>query len=377
MRKASLKLLKPMIDKFQRVHEICEILKSIDYPLTVGFSGGKDSSAVVKLLWACARILKTDCPPLKIVYCDTEVENPVIDSHVKKTLRMLQAEANDNGIRISCEVIKPEIHRGFFVRIIGRGYPPPTNSFRWCTKDIRIRPFQLYLGSKNEVPWIAIGTRYGESAQRDRSLKKHEDSSSPSRFIQRQREGNRETRLLTPIIDFGTTDVWDILCEFKEPHAIDVTTLATLYKDGSGECPAIRDFKDKPCSKARFGCWTCTVVRNDKSAENLINSGYDELRPFFTFRSWLAEYRNDPNNRCSSRRNGRKGPGPFTISARHEIYSKIRDLECITNKTIINNIQSEYILYLINIDLSDQKYLASDPSALIGNFPLFSEMNPP
>ena len=360
------------IDHDQRVSQISDLIRGLEAPITIGFSGGKDSSAVVKLLWACAHQLKSECPTLKVVYCDTEVENPVIDAHVKATLSRLKDEAKSAKIDLRCNVIRPAIHQSFFVRIIGRGYPTPTNSFRWCTKDIRIRPFQSYLAGSNSPPLVAIGTRYGESAQRDRSLKKHTDERAESGFIQKQREGSKETKLLTPIIDYDTADVWELLCEFEGPYSIDVGALSKLYKDGSGECPAIRDFKDKPCSKARFGCWTCTVVRRDKSAEHMIESGYNELQPYFDVRSWLAEFRNDPQNRCSHRRNGREGPGPFTVAARHEILTRVLELEEKVGKKIIADAQLVEIKRLIASDLSDPKYLASDPS-LSGprQFPLF------
>ncbi len=358
----------------RRVDQICDLIRDIQTPISIGFSGGKDSSAVVKLLWSCALQLRSECPPLKVVYCDTEVENPIIDAHVKSTLGKIQSEAQQAGINLQCKVIKPSTHQAFFVRIIGRGYPTPTNSFRWCTKDIRIRPFQAYLKSSNTPPLVAIGTRFGESAQRDRSLRKHSEENAASAFIQRQREGSKETQLLTPIIDYDTADVWDLLCEFDGPKSIDVTALSKLYKDGSGECPAIRDFKDKPCSKARFGCWTCTVVRRDRSAEHMIESGYEELRPYFELRSWLSEFRNDPKNRCTSRRNGRVGPGPFTVAARHEILERVLNLEARVGRQIISEVQMREIRRLIESDLGDPEYVVSDSSLKDPySFPLFEK----
>jgi len=360
----------------RRVWQICELLKVIDSPISIGFSGGKDSSAVVKILWACAVRLGANSPPLKVVYCDTEVENPIIDAHAKNTLAKLEGEAADLGINLRSVVIRPEVHRAFFVRVIGRGYPTPTNSFRWCTKDLRIRPFHAYVAGAKGARLIAIGTRYGESAQRDRSLKQHADENAESMFIQRQREGLKETNLLTPIIDYNTSDVWDLLCELPYPEAIDVGSLAKLYRDGSGECPAVRDFRDKPCSKARFGCWTCTVVRRDRSAEHMIESGYDELVPFFEMRSWLAAFRNEPSNRCSARRNGSEGLGPCTVAARHEILERVLALEEKVGLQIITDEQFGEIRRLVYTDLNDEAYLAIDHSSRTGiSLPLFGNIS--
>lgn len=359
-------------DHQKRIDEICNAIREIDSTITIGFSGGKDSSAVVKILWACAKKLKSECPSIRVVYCDTEVENPIVDVHVKETLLRLREEAKSEGLDLDCEVIQPEPHRAFFVRIIGRGYPTPTNSFRWCTKDIRIRPFQAYLRGRNSQPTVAIGTRFGESAQRDRSLAKYQDENEENRFFQRQREGTLDIRLLTPIIDYATEDVWELLCEVDAPRAINVDVLSKLYKDGSGECPAIRDFKDKPCSKARFGCWTCTVVRRDRSAEHLIASGYEELKPYFELRRWLSEYRNDPQNRCIRRRNGREGPGPFTVAARHEIFERLLELESTVGKKVLSEDQIDLIKRLVASDLADPDYVSSDLSlGEAGRLPLF------
>jgi DNA sulfur modification protein DndC len=322
----------------------------------VGFSGGKDSSAVVKLLYTAAKKAPQKAPEVEVVYCDTGVENPVIDSHVKKVLRQLEQEARSGGVKFKSRIIEPELDQGFFVRLIGRGYPPPTNSFRWCTKDVRIRPFRRFLREQNEAALIAIGTRMGESRQRDRSLRK----SGTSGLYQRQRDGFAGAVLFTPVLDFDLFDVWEALVSLTEPRCISAERLSQLYKDGSGECPAIRDFKDKPCSRARFGCWTCTVVRRDRSAEGMIKQGYDELVPYLRFRQWLLDIRNNPQYRCRHRRNGQVGLGPFNLRARKMILGELEELEGYTRRPILRSEQRRRILELWELDLADERYLASE-----------------
>jgi len=326
----------------------------------IGFSGGKDSSAVVKLLYTARKECASAVCKFVVIYCDTGVENPIIDRHVKRTLVSLNEEARRDRLPFSCKVIEPAIDQSFFVRIIGRGYPPPTNSFRWCTTDIRIRPFQNFLKSSKGTTFIAIGTRIGESRQRDRSLKKSIDFGSVNKFYQRQREGFPGAVLFTPIIDFGVEDVWETLVELEFPKSICATTLAKLYRDGSGECPTVRDFKDKPCSRARFGCWTCTVVRRDKSAERMIQEGHSELVPYFRFRQWLSDIRNDPKFRCRYRRNGELAPGPFNLEARQVILAALNRLEIETNQSILNSQQRARITQLWNLDRQSDQYLSSE-----------------
>jgi DNA sulfur modification protein DndC len=342
----------------KRLRYIEEQFKNFPNVVYIGFSGGKDSSAVVKLLYNAAKARPENTRRFVVVYCDTGVENPVIDRYARATLSSLEAEALDDGLPFECRIIEPEVDRSFFVRIIGRGYPPPTNSFRWCTTDIRIRPFQHFLRSQSGSTLIAIGTRMGESQQRDRSLRRSVDFDIQTTFYQKQRDGFPGAILFTPIIDFDLGDVWQTLVDLEAPRSINAEILARIYKDGSGECPTIRDFKDKPCSKARFGCWTCTVVRRDRSAERMIATGYEELLPFNRFRQWLLSIRNDPRNRCKRRRNGSEGLGPFTLRARAMILTALGALEFETGRQILSPEQRRRIEELWQLDSSSAEYFA-------------------
>lgn len=344
------------VDHDKRISELSALLRKINSPIYIGYSGGKDSSAVVSLIWRCLQTRQVTDTPVTIVYCDTQVENPIIDHHAKSSLKRIAREARSHGLEIRSKIIQPRIDQGFFVRIIGRGYPTPTNSFRWCTTDIRIRPLRHFLARRRHATWIAIGTRWGESQQRDRALERFVSSKRGEKFIQRQREGFPNASLITPIIDYGVDDVWELLCEGRGPKAIDPFSLAKLYKDASGECPTLRDFKDKPCSKSRFGCWTCTVVRRDRSAQNLITAGYNELEPLSRFRDWLIEMRNDPAMRCKRRRNGSEGLGPFTIEARRLLLSGLTQLERDTGRTILTLEQRAMIRTLIESDRRSVRY---------------------
>lgn len=124
-------------------------------------------------------------------------------------------------------------------------------------------------------------------------------------------------------MDYSIEDVWETLIELPLPKSIDVVKLAQLYRDASGDCPFIREFKGAPCGRGRFGCWTCTVVRQDYAVKSLIQEGHIQLRPLFNFRNWLGSYRDIPNSRCSKRRNGSLGPGPFTLHARGVIFDNL------------------------------------------------------
>lgn len=343
-----------LTDKLGRaVTEIKNVLSSWRGPIVIAYSGGKDSSAVIKLLFYALAELN-ERPSLQIVYCDTGVENPVLSTFVFKTLAGLTDEIAKAGFSDSIHILAPEIHRRYFVRIIGRGYPPPTQFFRWCTKDLRIRPVQAHIKNLGEDALVVVGTRAGESAQRDRAL--GDESTRIRPYIRPQIDGALKTHLYSPIIDFDLTDVWESLTEISFPTSIDIEKLVSIYRGGGGECPTIRETNDKPCASARFGCWTCTVVRRDRSAENMIESGYEFLRPYHRFRSWLLEMRNNPSMRCKRRRSGAFGLGPFTLDARMLILEKLFELERAVDLKILSNDERCEIDRLWELDRNSIRY---------------------
>ena len=65
----------------------------------------------------------------------------------------------------------------------------------------------------------------------------------------------------------------------------------SLYADAdSGECPFAgihAGGQTQSCGNSRFGCWVCTVVKEDKSLNGFIKSGHRELIPLAEFRKWL------------------------------------------------------------------------------------------
>lgn len=341
-----------------KIEEVIRTLRSWDGPIVVAYSGGKDSSVVVKLVFAALLKEPSLGPKITFIYCDTEVENPIIDSFVKATLKQLSRELAARDLQSKVQILKPRLDQSFFVRIIGRGYPPPTTFFRWCTTDLRIRPVQQFLKDAGPNNLVVVGMRWGESRQRDRSMAKHGTEQSGSAVIQKQRGAGSTAHLYMPIANFDLADVWSALHDLEAPISIDVFRLAQLYREGSGECPVVREMNDKPCARARFGCWSCTVVRKDRSSENLLQAGYYGLQPYTDFRKWLIEFRQDPAKRCQGRRNGSVGLGPFTLSARREILDRLELLEHQVDAQILSLEQRNYIAELWKEDALSPKYQA-------------------
>jgi DNA sulfur modification protein DndC len=323
----------------------------------VGFSGGKDSTAVLKIIISAYKAVRRPPQKLDIIYCDTGVESILLDRYVKGVLKRLRTELRSTDIPANVKILRAPVSDRFFVKIIGRGYPPPTNSFRWCTKNLRIRPVSKYLKSASEDDAVVVlGMRENESEQRRRSVTK-----SGGTVWQTQREGKQSRRIFLPILNFELTDVWDAVYLVKHPRSIDPTALDRLYRNGSEECPVIKPPSAPPCASGRFGCWTCTVVRRDRSAEAAIASGTKELQPYLDFRNWLAEIRNDYSKRWPERRSGQPQPGPFTISARKEILRTLSRLERRTGHRLLTPSERAAIGLLWQRDVLIERELGIQP----------------
>jgi DNA sulfur modification protein DndC len=322
-------------------------------PWFLGYSGGKDSSALLKLVFIALLHVKPRRKPVTVVYCDTGVDIPVIRNLAVGTLHDISIEAEEYGIPIRVKCVSPELKNRYFVKVIGRGYPPPSNKFRWCTDRLRIGPVNQVLntvpGNRNTV---LLGIRRGESVERDRTISKH-DTGTGHYF----RHSSNNSLIYSPIVDYSVEEIWNTLTFNVVPNSIDVGKLWTLYQDSSGECPIIRDPKGSPCGKGRFGCWTCTVVRKDRAVRNLVREGYTELAPLFHFRNWLAQVRDDPEYRCKKRRNGMPGPGPFTLAARQEILDKLLEAQTLSGLPLATEEELEYITQLWDLDRNSPAYL--------------------
>jgi DNA sulfur modification protein DndC len=74
--------------------ELKQALTGVASPWYLGFSGGKDSTAVLKLLWAAQeRVPAGDRREVTLVYCDTGVDIPLIARFVLGNLERLREEA--------------------------------------------------------------------------------------------------------------------------------------------------------------------------------------------------------------------------------------------------------------------------------------------
>lgn len=324
------------------IDEIKYVYQSDDRPWVIGFSGGKDSTAVVELVYRMLLELP-DWQRHKRVYVvssDTRIENPLIKMYLKKINTMIGEAAERDGLPITTAMVMPPAENSFWANIIGRGLPTPriNGTFRWCTDRLKINPSANYIRDvikrEGREVVVLLGVRKAESIARKRRIEGRELA---NRLMNRH-ETIRDAYVYNPIVELTTDDVWDVLLRLdggKTPWGSDNNELAALYAGGdSGECPFAgiqAGGQTQTCGNSRFGCWVCTVVKEDKSLNAFIKSGHRELIPLAEFRTWLMSIRDDDDKREKKRRNGtvyktktgEMGYGPFTWEARKLILARL------------------------------------------------------
>ena len=282
-------------------------------PWIIGFSGGKDSTVLLMLTWIAMQELKEDRKPLRrrvyVVCNDTMVENPVIEEYVSTVLLKIGDAAREQMMPIQVVTTTPQLEDTFWSCVIGKGYPVPNNSFRFCTEKMKIKPTSKFITDQvvaDGEAIVLVGTRLTESQQRERSIRRHE--------IKGHRLSkhplNPNTFTYAPIKELMLEEVWWIINSIPSPWGFDNQILFNIYLDASAddyECPTVvADDSHRSCGQSRFGCWICTVVKEDKSMSSLIKNGVDWMKPLLEFRNRLVENRNVSELRCDTRRNGQR-----------------------------------------------------------------------
>lgn len=300
-----------------RIAEVQYLYQRENQPWVVAFSGGKDSHALLTLIYFAILGLSPEqrSQPVYVVFCDTLAEAP---PYLKKVMTVINAVGNQakrDKLPIYTKVIKPRPTDTFWARLLGRGYPAPNlKTNRWCTDKIKLQPFRDFVKGffKNgEDPIVVIGSRSEESKNREQIIEKYHGSNS---YFD---ASDPNYRRYAPIKDWSVQNVWQVLGQHIAPGQYDFLgpwgspwgtsniSLVELYDSTNstgGECPLVQTNATPGCGKSRFGCWSCTVVTKDKAIDGLIANGEKWLESLAEFRNKLhrttdpavkAKYRND------------------------------------------------------------------------------------
>ena len=334
------------VDELQIIREhIKKVYIELRRPFIIGFSGGKDSTMTLQLVWEALRELNpSDLKnPVHVISTDTLVETPFFISHINDSLDKINSSAIKQQLPITAHKLIPEFNNSFWVNLIGKGYPAPSQTFRWCTDRMKIKPVNKFIQenvqtSKEVV--VVLGARKDESISRAQVIENKEKNASQLGLT--MHPDLMGTLVYTPISELKTDKVWLYLNMTENPWGADNKILQSMYQIGSDdtECPTVVDDKTSSCGNSRFGCWVCTVVSKDTSMENVVKEdGNEWMQRLLNFRNMLKEtikVENKSKYRSHKRRNGsislvRDGSkiayGPYKFEYRKRFLEEILDIQ--------------------------------------------------
>ena len=284
-----------------------------DIPWVIGYSGGKDSTATLQLVWLAIEELSAkqlkNAKKIHVINTDIMVESPVISKWVRDSLEIMDIRAEQSGLPFVTHRLTPETDNTFWVNLLGRGYPFPRKKLRWCTDRLKIQPVNKFvkeqIAEHGEII-LVIGTRKAESARRAKTMAYYEKKRvrellSPSSTMANE-------LVFSPLEDWTDDDVWIFLMQYRNPWGYSNTDLLTLYRGATAdnECPLMVEKGLPSCGKSRFGCWVCTMVEKDKSMEAMIANDDEKawMTPLLEFRNRFGDETNDRGRRSFRKMKG-------------------------------------------------------------------------
>jgi DNA sulfur modification protein DndC len=355
------------------VKDIEKLTKEIQYlycseniPFVIGWSGGKDSTSVLQIVWYAIAALPPEKRTKKVyvITTDTLVENPIVSAWVRKSLEQMKAAAKEQQLPIEPHMLYPDVKDTFWVNLMGKGYPSPRHGFRWCTERLKILPSNRFVRDvvrMNGEVILILGTRKAESIKRAVSMEKHEigrmsdrfsDNSSSIKSLLYHSPSLPNSLIYSPIEDWRTDEVWLYLMQWENPWGNNNKDLLTMYRGATAdnECPLVVDTSTPSCGSSRFGCWVCTMVNQDKSMQAMIQNDEEKewMQPLLDIRNEL-DILNDREKRDFRRIYGRVElfernmgddttsvepiPGPYTKFWREHWLRRVLEAQTYIRKT--------------------------------------------
>lgn len=335
----------------QTVKVICDEIRHLylwdQTPWVIGYSGGKDSSAVLQLVWLALKELPEEQrqKPVHVISTDTLVEQPMVAAWVDASHARMRQAAAEQKMPITPHKLTPDVKDTFWVNLIGKGYPTPRKLFRWCTSRMKINPsnnFILNVVRESGEALLVLGTRKAESQRRGGAMQRHENKSREDAILNQRLTLNASlpgSLVYTPVEDWTNDDVWLFLMQVKNPWGHTNKSLLGMYQGASadGECPLVVDTTTPSCGNSRFGCWVCTVVDKDRSMEAMIKNDDEKvwMTPLLDLRNDLADFSQEKKRRDYRRMTGRVHlfhdslvRGPYTKESREYWLRRVLETQC-------------------------------------------------
>lgn len=330
----------------------------------IAFSGGKDSSATATLVMYLIRSGQIQAPEsLTILYADTRMELPPLYFSAMQLLSTFRT------MGVKTQIVLPDLDDRFFVYMFGRGVPPPSNTFRWCTAQLKIEPMlnalahigvengygQMvvdpsngklhYVGNGSGKLLMITGVRIGESAVRDQrialSCSKNGAECGQGWFQQSTPTALADT--LAPILHWRVCHVWDWISFHAPIYGYPTEMIADSY--GGNEAEEVN---------ARTGCVGCNLVSRDTTIERVIkNPEWAYLSPLLKLRPLYAKLKR-PQNRLRKDGSERRKDGvmvanpmrlgPLTMEARRFGLAEVLKIQWEIKQSVKDRPGMEVIL---------------------------------
>ena len=353
-------------DALQQTLEIIQqIYLSDNIPWICGYSGGKDSSAVVQLVWMALQQLPVEKrnKVVHVISTDTLVESPVVAAWAELSLLRMREHANKDMLPIIPHRLTPQIQNTYWVNLIGRGYPYPRPNFRWCTDRMKIDPSNQFIKSILEAESEAIlvlGTRKAESSARKQVMEEYEKKRYREYLSPNGSYPN--TYVFSPIENWTDSMVWQFLMQHPNPWGHSNKDLLAMYRGASAdnECPLVVESGTPSCGGSRMGCWVCTMVTQDKSLAAMIQNDEEKswMLPLLDFRNYIAAYNQNTDQdeldrkRRDFRRmtgkltwhNDRLVHGPYKKGVREDFLRRLLKLQVLIRRTGPENVRNANLI---------------------------------
>jgi DNA sulfur modification protein DndD len=288
-------------------------------PWIVGYSGGKDSTSVLQLIWYAILGLPAEkrTKQIYVITTDTLVENPIVSAWVAQSLNQIEIAAKEQQLPIEPHLLKPKLQDRFWTNLIGKGYPAPRHGFRWCTERLKIWTTNNFIRNVVRVQgevFVILGNRKAESVRRTISMELHKIGQLEQHIRIEALQTNTslyaglpKTLIYTPIEDWRNDEVWIYLNQYPNPWGHSNKELFVMYRGATAdtECPLVIDQSTPSCGDSRFGCWVCTMVNKDKSMAAMIQNDEEKewMQPLLDIRNEL-DVREDYDRRDFRRMSG-------------------------------------------------------------------------
>jgi len=353
----------------------------------IGYSGGKDSSATLTVVLHLLESGRVPWPKsLTVLSADTRQELAPLEIATRQMLERLRRLEN-RGVR-SRVVMAPLDHR-FLVYMLGRGVPPPTNKFRWCTPKLKVDPMAEAVREElDRVSGSALmitGVRIGESAARDDriALSCGKDGAECGQgwyqeVLPNSKGINGRLAVLAPLLHWRVCFVWDWL-RFMAPSEEFGGWPTAMVADAYGQSE--EGSADELA--ARTGCVGCPLVSGeDKALARVLRmKQWAYLAPLAELKPLYEELRLARHRLRKTGLNGdgtiataknKQRLGPLTFEARLMALGRVRGIQARINAAadrlgrpridILNAEEEARIRELINVGTWPNGWDGNEPT---------------